>query len=131
MFKPAELEYRSAAEVHFGPFRLIPHERRLEKNGVAVQLGGRALDILVALVQRSGEVVSKADLGKIVWPDMIVEEGSLRFHMVSLRKALGESAQDGCGYLTTVAGRGYCFTGATCSEPPSRPAVIDPSDVDV
>ena len=117
MLKPAELEIRPATEVHFGPFRLVPQERRLERNGVAVQLGGRALDILVALVQRSGEVVSKAELGRIVWPDMIVEEGSLRFHMVSLRKALGESAQEGGGYLTTVAGRGYCFTGATCSEP--------------
>src|SRR5579859_2594414 len=116
MLKPAELESRLAAEVHFGPFRLVPQERRLERNGVAVQLGGRALDILVALVQRSGEVVSKAELSRIVWPDMIVEEGSLRFHMVSLRKALGESAQEGGGYLTTVAGRGYCFTGATCSK---------------
>src|SRR5579859_1504743 len=117
MLKPAELEIRAAAEVHFGPFRLAPQERRLERNGVAVQLGGRALDILVALVQRPGEVVSKAELSRIVWPDMIVEEGSLRFHMVSLRKALGESAQEGGGYLTTVAGRGYCFTGATCAEP--------------
>jgi len=117
MLKPAELEGRPAVEVHFGPFRLVPHERRLEKNGTAVQLGGRALDILVALVQRSGEVVSKAELSRIVWPDMIVEEGSLRFHIVSLRKALGESAQEGGGYLTTVAGRGYCFTGATYAEP--------------
>src|SRR5579859_5652897 len=108
---------RSTDEVRFGPFRLIPHERRLERDGAAVHLGGRAFDILVALARRSGEVVSKAELCRTVWPDMIVEEGSLRFHMVSLRKALGDSAQDGGGYLTTVAGRGYCFTGATCVEP--------------
>ena len=108
---------RPADEVRFGPFRLIPRERRLERDGAAIHLGGRALDILVALAQRSGEVVSKAELCRTVWPDMIVEEGSLRFHMVSLRKALGDSAQDNGGYLTTVAGRGYCFTGATCAEP--------------
>jgi len=109
--------HRSADEMRFGPFRLIPRERRLERDGATVHLGGRALDILVALAQRAGEVVSKAELCRTVWPDMIVEEGSLRFHMVSLRKALGDSAQDGGGYLTTVAGRGYCFTGATCAEP--------------
>src|SRR5579859_4099984 len=72
---------RSTDEVRFGPFRLIPHERRLERDGATVQLGGRALDILVALVQHSGEVVSKADLCRIVWPGMIVEDGSLRFHI--------------------------------------------------
>ena len=105
-----------AGELCFGPFRLIPHERRLERNGVPVPLGGRALDILVALVERHGRVVGKAELSRIVWPDMIVEEGSLRFHIVSLRKALGESAQQG-RYLTTVAGRGYCFTGMTLPEP--------------
>ena len=109
---------RQAVEVRFGPFRLFPHERRLERNGTAVQLGGRALDILVALALRPGEVVSKAELSRIAWPGMIVEEGSLRFHIVSLRKALGESAQEGV-YLTTVTGRGYSFTGATFVQPPN------------
>jgi predicted ATPase/DNA-binding winged helix-turn-helix (wHTH) protein len=102
-------------EIHFGPFRLIPRERKLERDGVAVPLGGRALDILVALAERPGQVVSKGELCQIVWPDMIVEEGSLRFHIVSLRKALGENAQDS-RYLTTVAGRGYCFTGVTFAD---------------
>lgn len=101
----------AAGELHFGPFRLMPAERRLERDGNPIPLGGRAMDILIALVDRAGQVVSKGDLAQAVWPGMVVEEGSLRFHMVALRKALGESAQDG-RYLTTVAGRGYCFTGA-------------------
>src|ERR1700743_3145692 len=116
----ARAAHPSTDEVRFGPFRLVPRERRLEREGVAVHLGGRALDILVALARRRGEVVSKTELCRIVWPGMIVEEGSRRFHIVSLRKALGDSAQEG-GYLTTVAGRGYCFTGAACAAPKEDP----------
>lgn len=101
----------AAGELRFGPFRLSRAERRLEREGIPVPLGGRALDILFALADRPGQVVSKAELARAVWPGMIVEEGSLRFHIVALRKALGESAQTG-RYLTTVAGRGYCFTAA-------------------
>src|SRR6185295_422487 len=71
-------------------------------------LGARALDILIVLISAPNEVVSKKDLLARVWPDVIVEEGSLRFHMISLRKALGDG-QDGARYITTLPGRGYCF----------------------
>ena len=60
--------------VTFGPFRLWPAERRLEKSGRPVAVGGRALDILVALIKRPGEVVSKQELMRRVWPDVAVEE---------------------------------------------------------
>ena len=73
----------------FGPFRLSTAERLLEKNGVRVRLGSRALDILIALVERPAEVVSKKELIAKVWPDLVVDEGSLRFHVLALRKALG------------------------------------------
>ena len=73
-----------------------------------MELGARSLDILIALVSRPNEVVSKRDLLAQVWPDVTVEEGSLRFHMASLRKALGDG-KDGARYITTLAGRGYCF----------------------
>jgi len=92
----------------FGPFTLAMSERLLERDGNPVELGGRALDILIALVTTPNEVVTKQKLMSEVWPDSIVEEGSLRFHMNSLRKALGDG-KDGARYITTVPGRGYCF----------------------
>jgi DNA-binding winged helix-turn-helix (wHTH) protein len=73
-----------------------------------VELSGRALDILIALLSNPNEVVSKNDVLSQVWPDVTVEEGSLRFHMANLRKVLGDG-QDGPRYIATVPGRGYCF----------------------
>lgn len=102
--------------ISFGPFSLIPSERLLTKGGAPVELGARALDILVALASHPNEAVSKRDLLARVWPDVTVEEGSLRFHMTSLRKALGDG-KDGARYITTLAGRGYCFVA-----PISRPS---------
>jgi DNA-binding winged helix-turn-helix (wHTH) protein len=92
----------------FGPFRLSVTERLLEKDGVPVRLGSRALDILIAFVERPGEVVSKKDLFARVWPDLAVDESNLRYHVSALRKALGER-QSGTCYVTNVSGRGYCF----------------------
>ncbi|MEJ1963817.1 MAG: winged helix-turn-helix domain-containing protein [Gammaproteobacteria bacterium] len=83
-------------------------ERLLTRGSGPVELGARSLDVLVALVSRPNEVISKKELLTRVWPDVIVEEGSLRFHIASLRKALGDG-KDGARYITTVAGRGYCF----------------------
>jgi predicted ATPase/DNA-binding winged helix-turn-helix (wHTH) protein len=105
MTKPAE-QARDA--VSFGPFRLVESERLLTKNGAPVEVGARALDALIALVSRPNEVVSKRDLLARVWPDVTVEESSLRFHIAALRRALGDG-KDGARYITTAAGRGYCF----------------------
>ena len=99
--------------ISFGPFRLFATERLLEKDGVPLNLGSRALDLLVALVERATEVVSKRELMARVWPDLVVDEGSLRFHIASLRKALGDG-QSGVRYVTNVAGRGYCFVAPIC-----------------
>ncbi len=92
----------------FGAFSLIASERSLTKEGVRVELGARALDTLIALVSCPNEVVTKRDLLAQVWPDSVVDEGSVRFHIASLRKALGDG-EEGSRYITTVAGRGYCF----------------------
>jgi predicted ATPase/DNA-binding winged helix-turn-helix (wHTH) protein len=94
--------------VSFGPFRLAPTERLLERAGVTVPLGGRALEILIVLIERAGETVSKKDLIARAWPDVTVEEGSLRAHIVALRKALGDG-EAGARYVINVPGRGYCF----------------------
>ncbi|WP_257168164.1 helix-turn-helix transcriptional regulator [Bradyrhizobium sp. SRS-191] len=103
--------------IAFGPFRLRPKSRLLEKNGAPLHLGGRALDILICLAERAGEVVDKRELVKRVWADVNVDEGSLRFHIAALRKALGEGGE-GSRYIVNVPGRGYCF-----AVPLSRPAL--------
>ncbi|WP_457152422.1 ATP-binding protein [Mesorhizobium sp. P5_C1] len=92
----------------FGPFYLAAGERLLTREGAPVELGSRALEILIVLTSAPNEVVSKKDLMARVWPDVVVEEGSLRFHMTGLRKALGDG-KDGARYIATLPGRGYCF----------------------
>lgn len=94
--------------ISFGPFSLYPGRRWLERDGVPVKLGARSLDILLALVEKAGSVVSKNDLMARIWPDVVVDESALRVHMASLRKALGDG-QDGARYLSNVSGRGYAF----------------------
>src|SRR5712664_684383 len=103
-------------QLSFGSFQLLVRERLLTKGGIAVDLGARTLDLLIALISTPNEIVSKKDLMSRVWPDVIVEDGSLRFHMASLRKALGDG-KDGARYITTLPGRGYCFVA-----PVSRPS---------
>ena len=94
--------------VSFGPFRLVSAERLLERDGVPVVVGSRALDILIFLVAHAGEVVCKRDLISHVWPRAAVDESGLRVHITVLRKSLGDG-KDGARYVTNVAGRGYCF----------------------
>ena len=92
----------------FGPFRLDPEKRILEKRGVPVPLGSRAFDLLLALVEESGRTVDKDELMKRLWPDSFVEEGNLSVQVSALRKALGE-APDEHEYIVTIPGRGYRF----------------------
>jgi DNA-binding winged helix-turn-helix (wHTH) protein len=105
MIEPAE---GSRELVSFGPFSLDTARRLLSKDGVPVVLSARTFDTLIALLSRPNEAISKRDLLAKVWPDVIVEEGSLRFHIAALRKALGDG-KGGARYITTLAGRGYCF----------------------
>ena len=92
----------------FGPFAVRPQERLVMRDGVALPLGAKAFDTLMALMSRPNEVVSKWDLMALVWPGLTVEEASLRFHIAALRKALGDG-KNGARYIATLAGRGYCF----------------------
>ena len=95
----------------FGPFRLVASERLLTKDGVPVELGARTLDLLIALVSRPNEIVSKKDLLARIWPDVTVEEGSLRFHIAALRKALGDG-QGGARYISHRGRAGLLLRGA-------------------
>src|SRR5260370_40977165 len=78
----------------FGPFRLYMAERLLEKANEPLELGSRALDILITLVERAGEVVTHKELLSRVEPDVILEQANLRFHIAGLRKALGDGRSD-------------------------------------
>lgn len=112
--------------ISFGPFRLFARSRLIEKDGVPIHLGGRALDILIFLAERAGEVIDKRELIKRIWTDVNVDEGSLRFHITTLRKALGDAGA-GARYVVNVPGRGYCFTArAESSERQANQAISAP-----
>ncbi len=91
--------------VVFGSFSLHLHKRRLLREEQPLLLGARAFDVLAALVQHAGELVSKDQLFERVWPGRVVEENNLQVHVSSLRKLLGAD------WIVTVPGRGYRFTG--------------------
>jgi len=99
---------RDGERMRFGPFCLSPSERLLTRNGEPVEIGGRSFDLLVVLTEQPGRVLSKRELLKRVWSDVVVEDGSLRFHMAGLRKLLGDGV-DGARYIATQVGVGYAF----------------------
>jgi predicted ATPase/DNA-binding winged helix-turn-helix (wHTH) protein len=113
--------------ISFGPFRLIIAERLLEKDGTPLHIGGRALDLLIVLVEHAGKVVGKQELVSRIWPDVIVDESSLRFHMAALRKALGDG-QAGARYLSTSTGRGYSFVASISRSEPTRAVTVQADD---
>ncbi len=106
----------AAREFSFGSFCLQAAERRLLRAGEPVEIGSRALDILIALVECAGEVVGKKGLMARVWPGVIVEEGNLRVHVAALRKILGDGI-DGARYIANVPGRGYSFVAPVSVAP--------------
>jgi DNA-binding winged helix-turn-helix (wHTH) protein len=108
----------------FGDFRLSVAERLLERGGGAVKVSGRALDILIALIERAGEIVDKRDLMALVWPDVTVDENSLRFHVAALRRALADG-QTGTRYVVTFPGRGYCFVAPVSRSNISRREIAE------
>src|SRR6202048_2070331 len=95
------------AGIAFGRFLLLPHRREFLADGRPVQIGGRAFDVLMALIDAQGAVVSKNALMERVWPDRIVEENNLQIQISALRAAFGADRD----LIRTVAGRGYQFTG--------------------
>jgi predicted ATPase/DNA-binding winged helix-turn-helix (wHTH) protein len=95
------------ASVAFGPFRVLPHRRELLADGRPVELGGRAFDLLMALIEARGTVLGKGALMARVWPNRVIEEKNLHTQISALRTALGAERE----LIHTVAGRGYQFTG--------------------
>ena len=95
------------AAIDFRRFRVLPDRRELLAKGRPVQLGGRAFDVLMALIEASGAVVDKNTLMNCVWPDRIVEDNSLQAQISALRKAFAADRD----LIRTIAGRGYQSTG--------------------
>ena len=91
-------------DYRFGRCELQPAAQRLLVDGEPVAVGPRAFDLLVALVERAGQLVSKTELLDRVWPGLVVEENNLQVQVSALRKILGPEA------IATVPGRGYRFT---------------------
>src|SRR5262245_30813810 len=103
-----QIERGTTKQVCFGPFRLLPNKRLLLLSDNPVRLSGPALDILMALVERPGELVTREELMSKVWRGMLVEPAKVTTHIAALRRALGDGAES-CRYLVTVPGRGYLF----------------------
>jgi len=100
-------EITTETALEFGRFRVLPRRRQLLADGVPLALGSRAFDVLLALMEARGLLVTKDELMSRVWPCTVVEENNLQVQISTLRKALGDDR----GLILTVAGRGYRFTG--------------------
>ncbi|MEO8137611.1 MAG: winged helix-turn-helix domain-containing protein, partial [Betaproteobacteria bacterium] len=87
----------------FGAIEVRPAERALFVDEAPVALGGRAFDLLLALIKRPGALVTKDELLDAVWGRVIVEEANLHVHISALRKLLGAKV------IATIPGRGYRF----------------------
>src|SRR5712692_7949585 len=98
----------SGEAISFGPFRLLPAQRLLLEADKPLRIGSRALEVLIALVERAGEVVSKEELIARAWPNTFVAEGNLRVNIAALRRLLGDG-QAGNHYVANISGRGYRF----------------------
>ncbi len=97
-----------SSQYEFGPYRLEVQSRMLFREGIHVALSPKVAELLVALVQAAGRMLTREELLQQLWPDTVVEEGSLTSHISLLRKALGEGqrTQD---FIETLSKRGYRF----------------------
>jgi DNA-binding winged helix-turn-helix (wHTH) protein len=104
--------------IEFGKFSILGRQRRLLAGGVPVELGTRAFDILMVLIEADGALVTKNELQRRVWDGVVVSPDNLKVQIAALRKALGEDR----GLILTDHGRGYRFTAEVRStaEPPRR-----------
>jgi len=99
------------ATLEFGRFRVLLRQRQLLADGVPVEVGTRAFDLLLVLLEADGSLVTKDELLSRVWPGIVVAEENLKVQISALRKALGEDRD----FIRTEFGRGYRFTEAVRS----------------
>jgi DNA-binding winged helix-turn-helix (wHTH) protein len=108
MMNPGRINSRLARTFSFGPLHLIPAQRLLLEGEKPLHLGSRALEILIALVERHGELLTKEELMARVWPNVFVESSNLTVYIAALRRVLGDGL-NGNRYLVNIPGRGYKF----------------------
>jgi DNA-binding winged helix-turn-helix (wHTH) protein len=109
------------AGIAFGRFQVLPDRRDVLADGRPIKLGGRAFDVLMALIEARGAVVSRDALMARVWPGRIIEENSLAAQIAALRAAFGTERE----LIRTVSGRGYQFTGEIPVVPASPGEAVD------
>ena len=114
-------------EVRFGSWRLLPSSRSLLSSNQPVKLGSRAFELLLLLVEARGELVTKDELLRRIWPGTVVEENNIQAQMSALRRVLGADAAE---LIRTIPGRGYRFTGAVQTGLPS-PVPVLPQDTNL
>ena len=110
----------------FGPFRYDPAQRLLFRGGEQVELPPKVLDTLHVLLERRGQVVEKAELMRLVWPDCTVEEVGLARNISLLRKALGDDQEQ---FIATIPRRGYRFV-AEVTEPAAGAQALSEAPAD-
>ena len=118
--KRTEPTRAASTEVSFGPFRLLPTQFLLLEGDNPVPLGSRALQILIVLLERPGELVSKQELMARVWPNVFVEPANLTVHMSALRRTLRDG-RDGNRFIINVPGRGYSFVASVAVAGRAKP----------
>lgn len=106
--------------IWFGPFCLRPAAHLLLEADTPVRIGARALDLLIVLVERAGEVVTKDELFARVWPGLTVDQGNLRTQVALVRRALRDD-RAGARYVMTVPGRGYRFVAPVSATETTNP----------
>ena len=107
MSPSAQLVYQA------GSLEIDAGRRELRVRGAPIPIGGRAFEIIEALVQSAGELVTKDELLRRVWPGALVEESTLQVHISAIRKALGQDR----AILQTASGRGYRLLGRWSTKP--------------
>lgn len=107
--------------VRFGPFAVNPRTRQLLREDAEIHLSTKAFELLWALLQRRPDVVAKAELLRLIWPDAYVVEANLNVLIAEIRRSLGDDPQHP-RYIRTVHGVGYAFCADAADEEPRREA---------
>ena len=118
----------SVSKKQFGPFLIDPTQRALLRDGQSVPLTPKAFDVLAALIEEPGRLVSKDELLAKVWPDTFVEESNLAYNVYAVRKALSDAAGNG-QYIETIPKRGYRFIAAVTPVMPIQASPVEGSAV--
>lgn len=118
---PSRRPETARGAIRLGVLEVHPASRTLLAEGLAVDVGGRAFDLLMALIEARGEIVSKDALLRQVWPTVTVVDSNLKVQLSLLRRALGPERWR----IKTVAGRGYLLVADDAPPPPRLTGSLD------